>query len=188
MEIKKRLWLGIMLIIIFVVIVEILENYFLLPKEITVLLAASIPVTELRGAIPLGLYLGIDPTKTFLLAVLGNLMPILPALILLEPLDVYLKRSPFFYRFFGWLYERTRRRSRQIKKYGPLGLIFFTAIPLPMTGAWTAAIAASLFGIPIKFAFPAIMGGIVIAGVIMTFLGIGISVLEMGVSVFGQSF
>ncbi|MCG8429981.1 MAG: small multi-drug export protein [Candidatus Omnitrophica bacterium] len=146
-----------------------------IPRELAVMILGALPVSELRGAIPLGLYYGFGLPKTFLLAVAGNLVPVVPLLILLEPVSNGLRRFPLWARFFEWLFERTRRRAETVQKYEALGLILFVAVPLPVTGAWTAAVAATLFKIRFRYAFWAIVCGVLIAGgVVSTLCTLGI--------------
>lgn len=138
-----------------------------IPKELIVLITAALPVSELRGAIPLALSFGMPPAKAFWLSITGNLIPIIPILFLLEPVSLRLRRFRVWSRYFDWLFERTRRRAKQVEKYEFLGLILFVAVPLPMTGAWTGAIAASLFKVKFRYALAAIVLGVFIAGVIV---------------------
>lgn len=127
----------------------------------------ALPVSELRGAIPLALSFGMPAPKAFWLSVTGNLIPIIPILFLLEPVSNRLRRFRIWSRYFDWLFERTRKRAKQVQRYEFLGLILFVAIPLPMTGAWTGAIAASLFKVKFRYAVAAIVLGVLIAGVIV---------------------
>jgi uncharacterized membrane protein len=138
-----------------------------LSKECIVLIIASLPIAELRGSIPAGLAMGLSPLKTFLLSLLGNSLPIIPVLLLLEPVSRWLMHFKPWKRFFDWLFTRTRARGDLIQKYEALGLMLFVAVPLPMTGAWTGCIAASIFRIKFKYAFPAIFLGVIIAGIIV---------------------
>ena len=55
-----------------------------------------------------------------------------------------------------------------------IGLVLFVAIPLPVTGAWTGSLAAFLFGVSKKKAFPCIFAGICIAGVVVTLAAVGV--------------
>lgn len=152
---------------------QFLNNF--LSKELAVLITAALPVVELRGAIPLAMALGMPASKAFFLGVIGNIIPIIPLLLLLKPLTEFLtKHFSIFAKFFNWLHQRTLNKSDQVKRYGALGLIFFTAIPLPTTGAWTACIAAILFQIPLKFSFPAISLGVLLAGTLMTLISSGV--------------
>ncbi|MFC1804680.1 COG2426 family protein [Candidatus Omnitrophota bacterium] len=146
-----------------------------LPEEYLVMIVSALPVSELRGAIPLGLYLGMPAFKVFLLAVLGNLIPVIPLLFLLEPVSQRLRHFKLWARFFNWLFERTKRKAELVQRYEALGLALFVAIPLPITGAWTGIVAASLFKIRFKYAFPAICCGVLLAGVVVSLLcGLGI--------------
>ena len=73
--------------------------------------------------------------------------------------------------------ERTVARSEVIRKYESLGLIIFVAIPAPVTGAWTGSVAAYLFKLPLRFAVPCIILGILIAGVVVTLVVQGVITL-----------
>ncbi|MCM8799978.1 MAG: small multi-drug export protein [Candidatus Omnitrophica bacterium] len=143
---------------------------FKFPKEVSVMIVGMLPIFELRGAIPLGFYFKLPIIKTFLLAVLGNLVPALFLLLFLKPISEYLHRFFIFKRFFNWLFERTGKRAELVQRYEALGLAIFVAIPLPMTGAWTGAIVASLFKIKFRYAFFAITIGVLIAGIIVSLL------------------
>jgi uncharacterized membrane protein len=141
-----------------------------IPKEYAVMIVGILPITELRGAIPLALYWGMPLAKAFWLSVLGNIIPIAPALFLLEPVSERLRRFKIWARFFDWLFERTRKKADTIQKYEALGLAIFVAIPLPMTGAWSGVVAASLFKIKFRYAFIAITAGVIGAGLIVSSL------------------
>jgi uncharacterized membrane protein len=140
------------------------------PKEYIVMLVGALPISELRGAIPLALSFGMPMSKAFWLSVLGNSIPVMPALFLLEPVSNRLRRFKIWSRFFDWLFERTKKKADTIQKYEALGLAIFVAIPLPMTGAWSGVVAASLFKIRFRYAFIAIIAGVIGAGLIVSVL------------------
>ncbi|MBM3238167.1 small multi-drug export protein [Candidatus Poribacteria bacterium] len=137
------------------------------------------PIFELRGAIPVAAIFSVNIAiwKVFLIAVIGNMIPVLPILLFLEPMSNFLsKHSKIFNRFFEWLFKRTKRKiGTNIEKYGALGLIVFVAIPLPATGAWSGCIAAFLFGIRLRYAFPSILAGVILAGIVVTIVTYGAS-------------
>lgn len=141
-----------------------------IPKEWTTIIIAALPIAELRGSIPVALSMGIPPLKAFVLSVIGNSLPIIPVLFLLEPVSNALMKFRHWKRFFDWFFEKTRQKGELVQKYEALGLLFFVAVPLPMTGAWSGCIAASLFRIKFRYAFPAIFLGVVVAGIIVTAL------------------
>jgi uncharacterized membrane protein len=155
-------------------IVEFLNG---LPPQFVVMFIGALPVSELRGAIPvaIGIY-GMTPGEAYLISVIGNLLPIPILLQFLGDAERILRRLRPFDIFFEWLFARTRRRTgEKIKKYGALGLIPFVAIPLPVTGAWTGVAAAYVFDIKFRYAFPAIFLGVLIAGIVVLTAALGIS-------------
>jgi len=134
-----------------------------------VLAIAASPISELRGAIPVAITAFHFPWYyAFLLAVIGNLLPVPFILLFLDTGSRLLSRVRFFDRVLRWLFERTRRRGRIIERYERIGLVLFVAIPLPVTGAWTGSLAAVLFGLKFRHALISIFIGILIAGVIVT--------------------
>ena len=145
-------------------------------KEIAVVVLGALPISELRGAIPLALAMGFSPTKAYILAFIGNVLPVIPLLFLLQPIAHRFRHIGVVGKFFDWLFERTRKKASLIEKFEAIGLILFVAIPLPITGAWTGCVAATLFKIRFRYAFPAILAGIVIAG----FIVLGISLVGRG--------
>jgi len=147
------------------------ELLSVLPPELTVVLLAASPFLELRGAIPVAVgFFGMSPVRAFVLGVFGNFLPVLPLLLLLGRVSNFLAyRYRVFERFFTWLFERTRERVEgKYEKYGALALVPIVALPLPGTGAWTGCAAAFVFGIDLRYSFPAIVSGVVIAGAIVT--------------------
>lgn len=144
-----------------------------LSNDVLIVITSALPVLELRGAIPLGLKLHEPMLKVCLLAVIGNLLPIPPLFFLLEPISKKLRKIPLFEKFFSWLFKRTQKKSKLIEEFEFLGLIIFVAIPLPMTGAWTGCIAASLLKMPFGRTFIALAIGIILAAIIVSSLCYG---------------
>lgn len=137
------------------------------PEAATVIIA-MLPILELRGALPYALGVGMPWPEAYLLAVAGNLAPIVPILLFLGPVSERLRHLPGFGPFFDWVFTRSRKRTGLVEKYGPWGLALFVAIPLPVTGGWTGAAVAYLLGIPFRRSFPAIAAGVLLAGVVVT--------------------
>ena len=145
---------------------------------IQVILLAMIPFGELRVSIPIAIsvyQMGVG--QAFVLSVIGNVLPVIPLLLFLDPISSWLRRYRSFDKFFTWLFARTRRYNERMEKYGALGLAPFVAIPLPMTGAWTACAVAFVFGIRFRYSFPTIFAGVIIAGVIVTLSCMGVKIL-----------
>lgn len=158
---------------------QIAQFFGTLPKELVTVLIAMVPIAELRGAIPWALLEppiggGLSWPTAYFFAVVGNIVPVAPLLLGIEKGQLWLRRYRIFDKFFDWLFRRTRRRGKLVERYEALGLVLFVGIPLPVTGAWTGIVAAFLFGIPFRFAFPAIILGVLMAGTIVTLVSLGI--------------
>lgn len=143
---------------------------------LSVFLLSALPISELRGGIPLGIgVFRLNPWLVFSVAILGNLAPVIPILLFLEPISNWLgKKSSFFKNFFQWLFERTRKKhSDKMERFGALGLAIFVAIPSPGTGAWTGCLIAFLLGMRFRYAFGAIVSGVIGAGILVTTVSLG---------------
>ncbi len=144
------------------------------PRVMTFLIS-MLPISELRGAIPYAIWVGkLGWKEAYVIAVIGNFVPVIPLLIFMERASEWLMKYPLGERFFTWFFNRTRRKGRIVEKFEALGLTMFVAIPLPVTGAWTGCAAAIIFGIPRKLAIPAIFLGVMIAGGIVTLASLGV--------------
>lgn len=149
------------------------------PTWLATILLASLPVTELRVAIPVAAQLWlIDPLNVYALAIIGNLLPFIPLFFGLEKVRDFLeKRFPPLANIIDTSIERAHRRVQEkYEKYGALSLFLFTALPLPLTGLWTATLAAVALKVPFKYAAMGIISGILTSGVIVSILTISADV------------
>lgn len=155
----------------------ILQAFKDIPAPIATVIISMLPVFELRGGLPLAITVyKMSVASAFFWSVLGNVLVAVLVILFLEKTSALLSlHFKFFKNFFDWLFERTHRRARdKINKYGSWGLFFLVAIPLPMTGGWTGALAAFLFGIPRRKSIPIIALGIIAAGIIVTITTLGV--------------
>jgi len=151
-------------------IFNFISAYGLSPKMI-ILLLASLPVTELRASIPIGILLlkqGVVATMFF--SILGNLIPVAPLYFFLEPLSRWLSRTRLMRVFFEWLYNRAQSKADLIARYELLGLVMFVAVPLPGTGAWTGTIIASILRLRFWQCFSCVGLGVILAAVAVVLL------------------
>ena len=140
------------------------------------LLMAMTPVVELRGAIPYGLANGLNPWLTYLAAVIGNMVPVPFIMIFIRQVFFWPRqRSKWLGDRVDWIIQRAERKSELVRKYALVGLTILVAIPLPGTGAWTGALVAALMDIRLRQSFPAVFLGVLIAGVIVTAIGLGVA-------------
>ena len=146
-----------------------------------ILLLSLIPVSEIRGSM-IYAFMNLEGTSqllgAYLISVIGNFLPVPFIILLFRPIVKWLKTTRMFGRFAHWLEERTSRKASGLNKATAGALMVFVAIPFPTTGAWTGAMIASLLDMRFKYALPAILAGIMIAGLIMTLLLTG--VLNLG--------
>jgi len=141
--------------------------------EIQIFLLAMTPIGELRAAIPLGLtFYKLEPVAVYFISVLGNLFAVFLILTFLGAFSRWTSRNIYFFnRFFNWLFSQTKKKHYdKVNKYSLYFLPFFVAIPLPITGGWTASLIAFVFGMPFKKSFPLISLGVLVAGLIVLFL------------------
>jgi len=142
-------------------------------KEIALtLLTTILPISELRGGIPLGVSLGLDPLFTFSIAVIANALIFFPIFFALRFFyGKLLFRIPLFNKYLDILRKRGKPK---VDKYGFWGLTFFVAIPLPITGVYTGAALAWLLGMDWKKAFPAVGLGVIVAGIVVLLITLGV--------------
>lgn len=133
-----------------------------LPKEAILMIISALPVVELRGGVPVGIWMGMPVAKTAALAVVGNMMPILPLLFALK--------QPLVRKIMKPILDRAQSKAAAFgdEDSRVKGLALFVGIPLPGTGAWTGAMGAFLLGMPLGTAMGAIFTGVVLAACIMS--------------------
>ena len=135
---------------------------------------SMLPIIELRGAIPVGAASGLPWYINYLLCCIGNLLPVPFIMLLIRRIFDWLRHTAFFGPKIEWLEKRAHLKGRMVRKYRLAGLIILVGIPLPGTGAWTGALVAALLDIRLRDAIPAILLGLVIAGVITTAVTMGV--------------
>lgn len=142
-----------------------------IPPLLVAGLISMIPIFELRGGIPVGIALfKLHPVTVYFTCVVFNLIPVLPILLLLNPLRRLLSRVPPFRGLFRYLERKAAKNKRLIERYEEIGLTLFVAIPLPVTGAWTGSIIAEVMGLKVMKSFLSITLGVALAGIIVTML------------------
>ncbi len=147
-------------------------------KHLIYIFAISmVPVIELRGAIPVGLSLGVPYWAVFATALFGNLLPV-PILILFttQVFGWLRKKSPLLERFVSRMERKAEAKRELVDRYKFLGLFILVAIPLPGTGAWTGSLVSAVFGIDLKHAMPAIALGVLTAGIVVSLISYGVSI------------
>ncbi len=145
-----------------------------LTVELTVLFTAALPIIELRGAIPVGIALGLTPLHALAISFIGSMIPVPFILFLIRPIFKWMKSTNLLKGIAEKITLRSKsKNSHQIQKYGAWALVIIVAIPLPGTGVWSGSLAAALFDIRFKWAFPAILVGNFMAAMAVLFFSNG---------------
>ena len=147
--------------------VEFLEGLGLSP-QLLIFIISMIPFIELRGGIIVGLAMELPWYEVFPICFAGNILPIPFVILFGRKLLEWLGHTRLFGGFVIKYKRKLAEKSKRIKKYGPFGLALFVGIPVPGTGAWSGALIAVLLNLRLVLAVPAILAGLIAAGVIMT--------------------
>lgn len=148
-----------------------------LPHALSTTIIAMTPLAELRASIPIALGVYKMPVGSVLFfSVLGDMIPAILILLCVGQISGFLRQhSKIFDHLFSWWFKSTKKKfSDGFAKYGLMALFLFVAIPLPGTGSWSGALAAFLFRLPIWPSLLAILGGVIVAGGLVTGASLGI--------------
>ena len=140
-----------------------------------VIICSMIPIIELRGAIPLGAFLGLPWWQSYLFALLGNMIPVPFILLFINKFIGWMSRSrvKFFNKIGNWLLRKAEKNRGKIEKYSFFGVCLFVAVPLPVTGAWTGSLVASTIGMKFWKALLSCFLGVLIAATVVTLIAYG---------------
>ena len=152
-----------------------LKNYLL------IFLISMVPIIELRGAIPIGLGMGLPVLPTYLLCVLGNMLPVPFIYLFARKFLIWGYHKPLIGPICRFCINKGEKGGRALEAKAGKGLtvalLLFVGIPLPGTGAWTGALIAAVLNMRLKRAVPVIFLGVIIAGCIITLLTHGVTLL-----------
>ena len=143
----------------------------MLVKYLIVLVVSMVPIIELRGAIPYAVGMGLPLLPSYIVAVIGNMIPVPFIYLLARKILVWGADKKYIGKFFTWCLDKGERGGQKLQQKAGRGLflalLLFVGIPLPGTGAWTGTLAASFLDMDFKPTVFAAMGGVLLAGVIM---------------------
>ncbi len=150
----------------------------MLQKYITVFFISMVPLIELRGAIPYSAVMGLPLAPSYIVAIIGNMLPVPIIFLFARKVLEWGVDKPVIGGFFTWCLEKGKRGGEKLQAKAGRGLfialLIFVGIPLPGTGAWTGTLAASLLDIDFKSSILAVMGGVLMAGIIMGLASAGV--------------
>ena len=155
--------------------VETLVKFFseIIPAELTVFLLSMMPIIELRGGIVAAKLLNIELLPAMIICFIGTILPTPFILLFIRKIFDWMRNTRFV-KLVNRLEEKGKSKFAQIEKYETFGLLIFVAIPLPGTGAWTGSLVAALMKMPYKNAMISVVGGTLIADIIMCLFSYGL--------------
>lgn len=144
-----------------------------------VIILSALPISEVRGGIPAGMVLGMPLSSILPLAVISNIISVLPVVVGFNWVADRLVDKPVLGDLMSRLIRRARAKEAMVEKYGVFAITLFVAVPLPVTGAWTGSLVAAVFGMPFWRVVLCLTLGVLIATAIVTSLSVaGIHVFE----------
>lgn len=145
-------------------------------KEILVFIISLLPILELRGGLLAAAMLNIDPLISYIICIIGNVIPIPFILLFIKKVLDWMSicKIKWIKKIVKWLNKKVDKNKKTIEKYGYLGLVLFVGIPLPGTGAWTGCLMAEVLEMNRKKSFVCIMIGVIMASIIMMLISFGI--------------
>lgn len=150
----------------------------MLKKYLWVFLVSMVPLIELRGAIPISQGLGLPLMQSYIVAVIGNMLPVPIIYLFARKVLEWGADKPVIGKFFTFCLEKGKKGGEKLKEKAGKGLFWalmlFVGIPLPGTGAWTGTLAASILDMDFKSSITAVMLGVLLAGVIMGVASAGV--------------
>lgn len=147
-----------------------LQGIPLVCKYVLTAFVGMLPIIEIRGAIPLGVVLGLDYWSAFFCSLIGNIIPIFFIVKYIRPLFDFFGRWKFFKKIIDYATNKATKKIQENPKLQSavaFALFVFVAIPLPTTGAWVGSLVANFLDLPLKKAFPPLALGVATAGLIV---------------------
>ena len=140
-------------------------------KYLMTFLISMVPLIELRGAIPIAVGMGIPLSTAYVVAVLGNMLPVPFIYLFARRVLTWGQDKPLIGGLFRFCLVKGERGGEKLKAAAGRGLfvalLLFVGIPLPGTGAWTGTLAASILNMGFRKSVIAVMLGVLLAGIIM---------------------
>ncbi len=152
-------------------------------KYLIVFLISMVPLIELRGAIPYAIgYISagydLNLALCYLIAIVGNMIPVPIIYLFARKVLEWGKDKKVIGKFFTFCLEKGEKGGQKLQAKAGRGLYWalflFVGIPLPGTGAWTGTLAASILDMDFKKSVLAVVGGVILAGIIMGVASAGV--------------
>lgn len=150
----------------------------MLEKYLMIFFVSMVPLVELRGAIPIAVWLELPLLPSYIVCVVGNMLPVPIIFLFARKVLEWGADKPVIGKFFSFCLEKGHKGGKKLQEKAGRGLfvalLLFVGIPIPGTGAWTGTLAASLLDMDFKSSVTAVLLGVVLAGVIMGIGSLGV--------------
>ena len=150
----------------------------MLKNFLWVFFISMVPLIELRGAIPVSQALKLPVISSYVVSMIGNMIPVPFIYFFARKILVWGADKPVVGNFFTWCLEKGEKGGKKLQATAGKGLfvalLLFVGIPLPGTGAWTGTLAASILDMNFKSSVLAVMLGVILAGIIMALASMGL--------------
>ncbi|WP_042271229.1 COG2426 family protein [[Clostridium] dakarense] len=143
-------------------------------KYLHIMILSMLPISELRGAIPIGIALDLNPIGVYIVSVIGSTLVSIPLILTFRHIIHFLKRKNLFKVIVSKIDKKIESGTKKLKNVSIVGIILFVGIPLPTTGTWTASAIASILKMRIKSALLGVLIGNMMAGAIVSALALHI--------------
>ncbi len=146
-------------------------------KYLWVLFISMVPLIELRGALPVSQTLGLPLVPSFVVCIIGNMIPVPVIYLFARRVLEWGKDKPVIGRFFSFCLAKGEKGGQKLQAKAGHGLYvalaLFVGIPLPGTGAWTGMLAASILDMDFKKSVAAVLAGVLLASLIVGLVTFG---------------
>ncbi len=151
-------------------------------KYLITFILGMCPIIEIRGAIPVGVGMGLSYFEAFLVGFIGNIIPIYFIVKYIGPIFEFLGQFKIFKKIIDWASNKAIKKieeSDRLQNFTALGLFLFVAIPVPGTGAWVGSLIANFLHVPVKKAvFPLVLGVIAAGSIILLATGSVVTIFQ----------
>lgn len=143
-------------------------------QYLKIMILSMLPVTELRGAIPIGIAMNLNPIGVYIASVVGSTIVSIPLIFTFRHILNFFRNIDIFLPLVKKVDSKIESRMKRLKSISILGIILFVGIPLPTTGTWTAAAIASILKIRIKTSLLGVLIGNMMSGIIISLISLHI--------------
>ena len=150
----------------------------MLKQYLILFLVSMVPLIELRGALLMAGGMNLPMLSSYIVCIIGNMVPVPFIFFFARKVLEWGADKPVIGKFFTFCLEKGHKGGQKLQEKAGRGLfvalLLFVGIPLPGTGAWTGTLAASLLDMDFKSSVLAVLGGVLMAGIIMALASMGL--------------